>query len=218
MIEIWDYLMRRKGLLLAILAAFLVSSILSYQAFRGNAAKKPMEYISIKDWGNTDVEVPRTGALQSVISVMSPRDLVNILALDNSTENSENPLNPASEELLADNPGEHPDNALETSESESDTLEPESDIEANGEALLEDESGKEPIEGPADEPGNDETAHVIESAEAIENTVLPATGNTVEHDTATESSRNQSYLVFLIVIGIVTAASLVYFSEQHFLR
>ncbi len=51
MIEIWDYFMRRKSLLLAVLAVFFISGVLSASALRNNNSELTLTYISIRDWG-----------------------------------------------------------------------------------------------------------------------------------------------------------------------
>lgn len=61
MIEIWDYFMRRKKLLLLALMVFVASGFLVSQLFRQYSSKPEITYISISDWGTPDVEVPRTG-------------------------------------------------------------------------------------------------------------------------------------------------------------
>ena len=82
MIEIWDYFMRRKSLLLAVLATFFISSMISYRALHSNASEATPIYISVSSWGTEDdIEVPKTGGeadAQPFFAVISPAEVVQL--------------------------------------------------------------------------------------------------------------------------------------------
>lgn len=91
MIEIWDYFMRRKGLLLAMLLVFFASSMLSYRALHSNAVEPTTEYISISNWGAERINIPNTGGesdLQPFLAVMNPSQVTE---LEESIESESDP-------------------------------------------------------------------------------------------------------------------------------
>lgn len=106
MIEIWDYFMRRKSLLLLVLAVFFVSSLLSVGALRSNTFEPTSTYISVQEWGTNedvtpdiestqnnitggnqssdieDIEIPKTGGeviFTPFVAVMNPNEVTQIL-------------------------------------------------------------------------------------------------------------------------------------------
>lgn len=93
MIEVWDYFMRRKGLLLAVLATFSISSMLSYRVFRVNIPEPEPTYISVNSWNTEEIEIPRTGEnnpTESFIAVMTPNEVIAIappIQTDNTNNN-----------------------------------------------------------------------------------------------------------------------------------
>ncbi len=91
MIRAWDYLMRRKVLLLVALIAFFSGAFLSYQFLQNtliNHAPEKPQYISINSW-NTDVEIPHTGGPAANFSVMSPHDLAIWVQNDQAAEENQ---------------------------------------------------------------------------------------------------------------------------------
>jgi len=89
MVEIWDYLMRRKRLLIAIIAIFFCSSVLSYRVMHDNdSTREPSStapsYITIDNWGQpeSEIEIPHTGNLNEIptLSIISPRRVVELVA------------------------------------------------------------------------------------------------------------------------------------------
>lgn len=86
--RVWDYFMRRKPLLLAIVAVFMASSILSYQALRGNATDHKIEWISVDNWGGNKVDIPLTGQ-PDILGVLHPSDVVGLPRVENQDTTSE---------------------------------------------------------------------------------------------------------------------------------
>ncbi len=82
--------MRRKGLLLAIIAAFWASSMLSYHVLTSNASEREIPYISIENWGE-EVEVPKTGGEKEPI-ILAVLDADEVTNLENSQGSSSEPL------------------------------------------------------------------------------------------------------------------------------
>lgn len=80
MIQVWDYFMRRKGLLLSIIAAFWISSTLSYHALISNASEREIPYINIDSWGE-EIEVPRTGGEDELV-VLAILDANSVVKLE----------------------------------------------------------------------------------------------------------------------------------------
>lgn len=78
MIEVWDYFMRRKKILLLVLMVFAAGGILSYKLLQQQTTK-PESYISISDWGQDAIEVPKTGEdVNSYLAVISPEKLAEL--------------------------------------------------------------------------------------------------------------------------------------------
>lgn len=78
MIEVWDYFMRRKKLLLLVLMVFAAGGFLSYKLIQQQMTK-PESYISISNWGQDAVEVPKTGEdVNSYLAVISPEKLTEL--------------------------------------------------------------------------------------------------------------------------------------------
>ncbi len=72
--------MRRKPLLAFTVVVFAASGFLSYKFLNLSiAAPMPPEYISIDNWGNTEVEIPPTGGLSPWIAVMQPAEIVALV-------------------------------------------------------------------------------------------------------------------------------------------
>lgn len=86
MIKLWDYFMRRKPLLVFTVVVFAASGFLSYKFLNLSiAAPMPPEYISIDNWGNTEVEIPPTGGLSPWIAVMQPAEIVALVRNESQT-------------------------------------------------------------------------------------------------------------------------------------
>lgn len=97
MIEIWDYFMRRKKLLLLVLAIFAGSSFISFRLLNRQIRKPESTYISISDWGEDAVNLPKTGSSDnSKLPVLSPAEVAG-LALPPISDS-------ASDEKPANNP------------------------------------------------------------------------------------------------------------------
>ncbi len=93
MVRVWDYLMRRKGLLFLFLAFFVLGGIFSYQVLQSSAAEpvaEPMEYIHIDYLGQaakseqvaSEIEIPNTGGevtLPTILGILQPNEVVAIV-------------------------------------------------------------------------------------------------------------------------------------------
>ena len=136
--------MRRKPLLLAIVAVFMASSILSYQALRGNAADHKIEWISVDNWGGNNVDIPLTGQ-PDILGVLRPSDVVGLPRVEDSDATSEQA--PDYMETIPEIPAEDaPDVVVGDSSNVSDELPPElppavSETENESAAMPENDSG-----------------------------------------------------------------------------
>lgn len=216
MIEVWDYFMRRKSLLLMILSVFLASSILSYNIFRTNATTKPVEYISIRHWGNNDIEVPRTGGESPVLAiVLRPREVTNLSPRQDG------------EALVAEtNPEPEVADPLENPEStESDiTYDPTTndDIDTSDNPDLDTPENQAPADVlPPEDIVNNEAGNEAETLPSDTSNLDNAQKSDipkVETGKDVDSGYDWGYLVFLVVIGLIVAGFGTYFFEQHFWR
>lgn len=218
--------MRRKSLLLVLLALFVGGYLLSCQVLRQTPRLDELTYIKIDDWGD-DIEIPRTGETEMapVIAVMDPEE---ILRLENpkmpDAQTMEQPPM-APEEQVPEDPGmeteiqvptdvpEAPD--LETSvEGELENPQPETDSPAeNGDVTLE----------------NPEASHQYEILEPSEVPTIEFTDPVLDHiqdfpQSLEESSERPELaishfeLVSDAIMGIIVVGFCGYLTEQHFRR
>lgn len=207
MIEVWDYFMRRKGVLLAFFTVFLMSSILSYNVFRSSATDHPTEYISIHDWGDDKIEVPHTGGeVQPVVlAVLRPEEVTN-LAPRLDTEEAPSLAPPLDAEVVAEHePGVTPDPLAEQP------------ADSSGEESTENDSG---VSDNGTEPSSDDPESPAESpeespAEPPEESPAEPSADATDQNLANQDS---SYLIFLVIMGLIVAGFGTYFLEQHFWR
>lgn len=212
--------MRRKGLLLAILATFLASSILSYNVFRSSATDHPVEYISIHHWGGEEIEVPHTGGVPSslIIAVLQPHEVTNLplyreseqIASDVDTNSVPDPVSDPIDASTdpTDVADENTDSTTSTDASETLPADSADDTESEP-AEAEDSAAATTAPDPTE---SDASVNVLSPAE----TVLTNPGDSTVQ--ATSSTQDWGYLIFLVVIGLIVAGFGTYFFEQHFWR
>lgn len=221
MIEVWDYFMRRKGVLLAFFTVFLMSSILSYNVFRSSAADHPTEYISIHNWGDDKIEVPHTGGeIQPVVlAVLRPEEVTN-LAPRLDTEEAPNLAPPLDAEVVAEHePGATPDLAdtqqgnesLATTENPGVTPDPLAEQPADSPSEESPENDSE-VSDNGTEPSSDDPESPAESPE--ESPAEPSADATDQN----LANQDSGYLIFLVIMGLIVAGFGTYFLEQHFWR
>lgn len=210
MMRVWDYFMRRKGLLLLALMTFVVSGIISYQALRSNSALDPEpQYLSISGLRQPDDETLIDKEAASV---------------DEEGSSIDEPLAPNSdpEAELDSDLDSKPDLGPEDSELDP-TAGIDSELEEIPESYLEPEFYSEselafsivldardvvlldfPTEHLPSEP------YVAEQPTEVPNVPL----------TSTPASKptNPTYILLLSFSGIIIVAMGSYFVEQHFRR
>lgn len=186
--RVWDYFMRRKGLILLFLAVFVLGGILSYHLLTGKVAEATPEYIHIDNIGKAvapeEVEIPHTGEITPpvVLAVMRPGELV---ALER-------------EALPPFEAGEsHPDEVLQ---------EPPLPEENEGD-------DNQQVVTPAEDT---EVPEQTETPEAAEKEAAPDQASMVREETQPKMS--VGYLIWLTICGLVAAGLGVYLLEQHFMR
>lgn len=239
--------MRRKGLLLVVLAFFSASSILSCLALQSSASRRETPRITISDWGDpetAEVDIPRTG-LADTFSVISPRDLINLP--DEAPTESESKLEldpedsePESEPPLTSDPQEAaPENDFaadptpESTELPQDGPEAVADIElpdTSAESIITTDASVEPVVV-ADlavaeivtPPANivlDEPDHTADT----DNNVVMNPTEVVTSSATPISSASQSHAInlthdlFLGLCTVIVAVFCVYTAYWHFMR
>lgn len=197
MIRIWDYFMRRKGLLLLALVAFVLSGVFSYRLLRGNNVPKPENnYISISTLARPDEDATSATDEESnssaeevdfsSVSVIDAREVTILKFPEESTDID-----------IANHPVEIP---------VSDPIEklPEASaidipVEVLSPAAV---VGLTPTSAPS-------TTVVSEASPTPE---IPLTSTPVPEAT------NPTYIILLSFAGFIIAMLSCYFVEQHFRR
>lgn len=211
--SLWDYFMRRKALLVLFLACFAVGGFLSWRGLQENLANPP-EYISIREWGVPDVEVPLTGGLSEpspTFAVLTPAEVVAILR-PNPTSPSE-----ATESELSD----ETNSELSNAEKSENTTDHESTSDDAAESTPEDSAPEDPIVSSVDQILSPSQ---ITQQEGINATPQQNQTNSTQRsegtDTATQSATDSeiAWNPFLILAALAELVLVIYLTQQHFYR
>lgn len=188
--RVWDYFMRRKGLLALVLLISATGSFFSYRMLDQSRQRLNHTYITISNWGDEapEVTIPLTGGESSLptFSVMPPREVVRIFSAD-------------SEIIEQDIPEESNEaNSSEPSIEEAPTSEPTpADIAiALGEPIANNESSSEDLP--------DSTPEVA----------VPDLGMSTADSSDCKTSLNPSLIISLLATLLVLG----YFTYQHYRR
>lgn len=193
MVKVWDYFMRRKGLLLVLLIFFVGGYLLSCQVLRRNPQADELTYIKIDNWGE-EVEIPRTGGKLSmpIVAVMDPEEILKL----------ENPKMPDAQTM------ERP--PISPEDEDFDNTNQDLEIPAEDNAWQDDSSGQngdDSLDADFNDPILDNIIHDEKNEKSQSNGTNP---NTTQ---ITPSEFISNIAMFLIVVVFCG-----YLTEQHFMR